>query len=79
MKTTELRKVLSESGVQSRAYSIEGHGADDEQYRLERTGKWWQAYYYERGHMNDVREFLSEDEACNYFLNLLLSDPTTRS
>lgn len=41
MKTTEVQKVLSQHGVQSRAYSIEGHHADEEQYRLEKWGGLW--------------------------------------
>jgi hypothetical protein len=78
MKIAELEKVLSERGVQARSYSIEGRTADEEQYRLERSGNLWSVYYYERGNQNDLRYFEKEDEAADFFLNLLMTDPTTR-
>ncbi|MBR1120420.1 hypothetical protein JQ628_02745 [Bradyrhizobium lablabi] len=79
MKIKELEKALLERGVRARSFSIDGAGEDEEQYRLERSGgRWWCAYYYERGNRNEVREFPSEEEACDYFLELVLSDPTSR-
>ena len=78
MKIPELEKKLSEHGVRPRAYSVAGNRADEEQYRLERSAGSWSVYYYERGNMNDIHYFDEEEEACAYFLNLLLSDPTTR-
>lgn len=78
MKIAELKKVLSERGVQARFYSIEGRAADEEQYRLEKSGNLWSVYYYERGDQNDLRYFDKEDEAADFFLDLLLADPTTR-
>jgi hypothetical protein len=79
MKIPELRKVLAELCVLRRAVSIEGVDAREEQYRLEKDGKYWSAYYYERGNKIYLREFLSEDEACDYFLELVRPDPTVRS
>jgi hypothetical protein len=78
MNIAELQKILAEHGVRSRAYSIEGSGDDEEQYRLEKDGLLWIFYYYERGNKVGVREFLTEDEACIYFLKILLDDSTTR-
>ena len=78
MNIAELQKILSERGVRSPAFSIEGVGADEEQYRLERLGGVWRTYYYERGNMIAVREFPDEDEACRYLLMMLLNDPTAR-
>jgi hypothetical protein len=74
----ELQRTLLERGVWPRAFSIDGVGADEEQYRLERDGAVWRTYYYERGNMNAIHEFPDEDEACRYFLEALLNDPTTR-
>ncbi len=78
MKIPELQDILSAYRVRPRAYSIEGFGADEEQYRLEKSGSLWSVYYCERGDRNDVRYFDKEDEACSYLFGLLLADPTTR-
>jgi RecB family exonuclease len=79
MKVSELRKALAELRVLRRAVSIEGVDAKEEQYRLEKDGKYWITYYYERGNKNALREFSSEDEACDNFLEMLRQDPTARS
>jgi hypothetical protein len=79
MKIPELRKALAELRVLRRAVSIEGVDAREEQYRLEKDGKYWIAYYYERGNKNALREFSNEDEACDHFPEMLRQDPTTRS
>jgi hypothetical protein len=79
MKIPELRKALAELRVLRRAVSIEGVDAREEQYRLEKDGNYWIAYYYERGNKNALREFLSEDEACDYFLEMVRQDSTARS
>jgi hypothetical protein len=82
MKIPELRKALSEHGVLPRAFSIEGVDENEEQYRLEKDGKYfitYSAYYYERGEKVSIHEFANEDEACDYFLQWVLGDPTTRS
>jgi hypothetical protein len=78
LKVRELQNILSAHRVRPRAYSIEGLGADEEQYRLEKSGSLWSVYYYERGNRNDVRSFDKEEEACSFLLDLLLADPTTR-
>jgi hypothetical protein len=79
MKIPELRKVLAELRVRRRAVCIEGVDPREEQYRLEKDGRYWIAYYYERGNKNALREFLNEDEACGYFLEMVRQDPTARS
>jgi hypothetical protein len=81
MKVPELQKALAERGIRRYAVSIGGIDEDEFQYRLESNGKYcvtWITYYYERGKKEGVREFGSEDEACNYFLDWVLKDPTTR-
>jgi hypothetical protein len=78
----ELRKAISAHGVLPRAVSIEGVDEKEEQYRLEKDGKYsiiYSTYYYERGEKISLREFATEDEACDYFLQWVLSDPTTRT
>ena len=76
MKTPELRKVLHDLKVLRRAVSIEGIDAGEEQYRLEKDGNSWVTYYYERGNKVALREFASEEEACDHFLEILRRDPT---
>jgi hypothetical protein len=78
MKVSELLNTLSAHRVRPRAYSIDGFDADEEQYRLEKSGTLWAVYYYDRGNKNDVCYFDKEEEACSYLLDLLLADPTTR-
>lgn len=37
--------------------------------RMEKYSKVWEVYYKERGKKHSVREFNSESEACEYYLN----------
>jgi hypothetical protein len=77
MGLSELRKILADRGVHPDAVSIEGaNPRDGGQYRLERSGKTWVTYAYERGDMIELREFSGEDEACDYFLKWVQKDPT---
>ena len=77
MKISQLRQVLADGRVHPDAVSIEGvNPRDGSQYRLERTGKNWVTYAYERGNMLGFREFSSEDAACDYFLDWVRKDPT---
>jgi hypothetical protein len=78
MKLPELRRALTESGVSPNAYNIEGVGVCEDRYCLEKDGNWWIAYYYERGNKNGLREFWREEEACQYFLEMLVEDPIAR-
>jgi hypothetical protein len=75
----ELRKNLVEQGVRRYAVSIDKVDETEEQYRLERDGRYWTTYYYERGERRSPRDFASEEDACKYFLEWVLGDPTTRS
>ena len=78
MKIPELRGALAALGVQRRAVSIDGVEVAEEQYRLERDGGFWTAYYYERGNKNELLHFADEEEACEHFLRIVRNDPTTR-
>jgi RecB family exonuclease len=78
MKIPELRKALAELRVLRRAVSVEGIDTREEQYRLEKDGKHWVTYYYERGNKNEFREFSSEDDACDHFLEMLSKDVSAR-
>jgi sarcosine oxidase delta subunit len=78
MKIPELRRALAELHVLRRAVSIGGIDAREEQYRLEKDGKCWVTYDYERGNKNGIREFSSEDDACDHFLEMLRNDVSAR-
>jgi hypothetical protein len=78
MNISELRTALAEHGVQSRAFSLGDDRKLDEQYRLEESKGLWIVCYLERGNMTDEHWFATEDEACRYFFDRLLNDPTTR-
>ena len=79
MKIPQLRKALQDLKILRRAVSIEGVDAGEEQYRIEKDGKYWVTYYYERGNKALLREFSTEEEACDHFVEMLRRDPTTRS
>ncbi len=78
VRTSELIRLLAGHGISRQAFSIDGVGACEEQYRLDRDGPLWKFYYYERGEQAGVRQFASEDEACRFMLDTLLADQTTR-
>ena len=78
MTLTELKSALAEAGVSEDAYYLGNSLGLGECYCLARTGSCWETYYSERGEKIGVRHFESEDDACRYFLQKILSDPTTR-
>ena len=78
MNKVELKTKLEQAGVYSQAYSLDG-GLPNERYVLseEPDGR-WNVYYSERGQKSGLRSFDSESAACQFFLDLLLQDPTVR-
>jgi hypothetical protein len=78
MTKLELKSTLDQAGVCSEAYSLDG-GLPSERYVLsqEPSGQ-WEVYYSERGNRSGMRAFNSESAACQFFLNLLLEDPSVR-
>lgn len=77
MNVKELRTRLAAENVDPAAYDLEDTQRD-EVYCLVRGDRGWDFYYRERGLRTDLRNFVSESEACSYFLNRVLMDPTTR-
>jgi hypothetical protein len=77
MNSRELEKKLHELGVRPDSYVLDG-SLPDEQYALERDGTEWTVSYYERGQRDVFRRFPTEGEACEYLVNVLLEDNTTR-
>ncbi len=77
MNRTRLRELLDSEGVRHDSYCLDDSWCD-ECYRLGQVGSDWIVYYAERGLRSGQRQFDSEDDACDYLLNRLLSDPSTR-
>ncbi len=78
MNKTELAKMLESEGIRRDAYDLDG-GCPDERYCLGYSGGVWSVYYSERGLQSGKREFAAEDDACEYLLKMLRSDPSARS
>ena len=78
MTRPELERRLVHEGIRPDAYDLESRRSRDEVYCLERGEAGWVVYYRERGLRREERVFPSETDACCYFLDLILTDPTTR-
>ena len=81
MKRDDLAALFQRMNVNPDAVCIFGV-PDDEQYVLSRRRfrlrTRYVAYYSERGNRNNERAFKTEEEACDYFAERVLRDPTTR-
>jgi hypothetical protein len=73
----ELIAQLESAGVGPQSYSVT-HGRSDDCYCLTSSDGMFTTFYWERGERREVREFATEDEACQHFLRWILRDPTTR-
>lgn len=78
MNKNELSRILRQEGFRPDAYNLEG-GMQDECYCLEESNCAWSVYYSERGLQSGKKEFASESEACEYLLQLLRKDASTRA
>jgi hypothetical protein len=62
----ELQDRLRREMVPHDMYSLDG-GLPGERLCLGKTGVGWEVYYSERGLKTGLREFATEQEACDYF------------
>ena len=76
MNKVLLKEYLEKFAFDPRTYSLEG-GLPTEKYVLEETYGKWCVYYSEKGLRSGERQFDNEEAACDYFLAILKSDPTT--
>ncbi|MCD6040369.1 MAG: hypothetical protein K0R98_1617 [Rickettsiaceae bacterium] len=76
-RVKELKLKLIEAKVMPVAYCINCKNPM-EQYCLIKEGNIWSVYYSERGVKRNEVTFQKESEACEYFYNKLIQDPTTR-
>jgi hypothetical protein len=77
MTKDDLRRETKRLGIRPDAFSLDNVDAN-ETYVLAFDGRKWRVYYSERGQESDVRQFDGESEACDYLLQLLLTDFSTR-
>jgi hypothetical protein len=77
MNRDQLRRTLREEGIRDDAYDLTG-GHYSETYTLSEANGRWFVYYSERGLESNKKEFSSETAACEYLLEQLRMDPTTR-
>jgi hypothetical protein len=78
MNREQLKKELDAKGVDPEAYYF-GNSLPNEKYVLAQDAdEKWSVYFSERGARAGNRTFDSEGEACAYFLERILRDPTTR-
>ena len=70
MTKKELEKKLNELNIDKFAYNLNG-GLPNEAYCIEEFEGKWYTYYSERGQRTSLKEFETEKEAGQYFLDWL--------
>jgi hypothetical protein len=78
MDIASLKVELDKLKIKTSSYSLKG-GLPSEKYCLSNQGSKWSVYYSERGEKTGENVFSNESKACEYFLNELKNDPTTRA
>ena len=68
MTIDELEEYLNEIGIKKDLYSIMKGGLPNERLCIVKEDA-WQVYYSERGRKSGIKNFNSESEACEYFIN----------
>lgn len=71
MNVSCLIKELDKLGVPKRRYSINGSLMSDINVLNEVYGKWEYFYFDEKGQINDLKKFDKEDDACDFFYEIL--------
>ena len=72
----ELREALQREHIREDAYDLNG-GNLPEVYTLGQSDGKWVVYYSEHGLETGKKQFEAENEACEYSLRELRSDPTS--
>jgi hypothetical protein len=75
MKKRELEESLIRNGIPKDMYCLDG-GFPNEAYCLSKGNQFWEVYYSEKGIKSGLKQFDSEDTACNYIYELISSHPT---
>lgn len=77
MNRSELLKILQAEGIRPDSYDLDG-GLGRECFVLSGNGPSWYVFYNDRGVESGWRPFASEETACEYLLELLRKDATTK-
>jgi hypothetical protein len=77
MTEEELKEALEREGFDPSSYDLRG-GLLSERYTLACEEGVWSVYYSERGLQSGHKSFAGESEACEYLLQIMRDDPTTK-
>ena len=77
MNKQQLLQAIPKEGIREDAFDLDG-GHLSETYTLSESYGRWFVYYSEKGLESGKKEFTTQSQACEYLLNLLKKDPTTR-
>jgi|KBSMisStandDraft_5_1062788.scaffolds.fasta_scaffold173685_2 hypothetical protein len=78
MDRESLKRALQIEKICPTAYDLAEGTPENESYVIRESFGVWNVFYSERGREIGKREFYSEAEACQYLLETLRNDPTTR-
>jgi hypothetical protein len=78
MNTEELKRQLRDARIRTDSYSLDGETKDEALVLEPTTGNGWRIYYSERGLRTGEKVFITEEEACESFLEIVLRDPLMR-
>jgi hypothetical protein len=78
MNKDVLQTILTAEGFNPRAYSLNVEQKDEALCLRVEDGRWC-IYYSERGLQTGKKYFEDENSACEFFLNEMRFDPTTRN
>jgi hypothetical protein len=81
MNKAELKQALDKNGTNPRYYTLDGF--DDSLFNdifvLDNIDGQWLVYYLEQGEKKNVHVFDSEEEACRFLYNWMISAPGNRT
>lgn len=70
MNRQQLEQRLKQENINEYYYSLEG-GLPNEAFCLNKNNEIWEVYYSERGNKSQLKIFELEEDACEYFYNLV--------
>lgn len=79
MNREDLARQLADEGFNPRAYSLTDDERADFVLCLRRQEEGWRVFYRERGIEREGSFFYTEHDACEFFLQEMRNDPTTKS
>lgn len=77
MNLKELEQRLIKEKIKPIVYNFTGRWENDNLCLTKRDEK-WEVYYSERGNQYDIKTFLSEEDACEYFYEWIIKDSSVK-